>query len=73
MGVKGTAVVTAVATCPPLEEGDGRRITGVFRHSQAVVYDLRVEGKKQPIGVTARHPFWSVDRGEWVPAGRSAC
>lgn len=29
------------------------------------VYDVRLSDGSQ-LGVTARHPVWSVDRGKWV-------
>ena len=32
------------------------------------VYDLKLESESKPIGVTATHPFWSVDREAWVSA-----
>jgi hypothetical protein len=28
--------------------------------------DLVVQGESRPIGVTPRHPLWSVDRNDWV-------
>ena len=31
--------------------------------------DLRLTGLPEPIGTTATHPFWSLDRGGWTPAG----
>jgi hypothetical protein len=34
------------------------------------VYDLTLEGEERPIGVTGRHPFWSGDRNQWVPANQ---
>lgn len=42
-------------------------MTGWFHHWRGVVYDLWVQGEDKPIRVTARHPFWSVDRQAWVP------
>jgi hypothetical protein len=65
MGVEGSAEVLAVVPCPPLEEGEGRLVTGTFRHTSGEVYDLKLESESMPIGVTATHPFWSVDRNGW--------
>ena len=49
--------------------GVGNLVTGTFRHISDDVIDLTVEGQDKPIGVTNSHPFWSVDRQEFVPAG----
>ncbi len=68
MGVEGLAEVLAIEPCPPLEEGEGRLVTGTFRHTSGEVYDLKLESESKPIGVTATHPFWSLDREEWVSA-----
>ncbi|QJW92535.1 hypothetical protein FTUN_0031 [Frigoriglobus tundricola] len=32
------------------------------------MYDVGVEGESGPLGATAAHPIWSVDRSAWVPA-----
>ena len=44
-------------------------VTGRFRHSRGTLLDLHLEGQTAPLGVTARHPIWSLDRAAWVPAG----
>ena len=49
--------------------GIGNLVTGTFKHISDDVIDLVVEGQTKPIGVTNSHPFWSVDREEFVPAG----
>jgi hypothetical protein len=69
VGVRGEAVVEAVGPCPEVARGPGRLVTGTFRRSQARVVDMHVGGEPSPVGVTPRHPFWSVDRNGWVPAG----
>jgi hypothetical protein len=66
MGVEGYAVVTAVEPCPPLEEGEGQLVTGIFEHRASHVLDLLVEGEPEPLGVTPTHLVWSVDRQDWV-------
>ena len=48
--------------------GPGRVVLGTFHHSAGDVCDVRQSDGTQ-LGVTARHPVWSVDRGEWVPVG----
>ena len=58
----------AVEPCPPVEAGPGRVVTAEFQFSQGEVFHLWVAGEPGPIKVTERHPFWSVDREDWVPA-----
>ncbi len=69
MGAVGPARITAVAPCPPIEEGKGRIVTGRFIHQAANVIDLKISGLDDPIGTTDTHPFWSEDRHAFVPAG----
>ena len=68
MGAVGTFRVVAVEPCPAIESGPGRVVTGVFRHSAVLVYNLWVAGEPGPVGVTPGHPFWSPDRHAWVAA-----
>lgn len=71
LGAQGPAMVTAIDPCPPVDKPQpGRRmVTGTFRHSAANVVDLQVGSESESFGVTDNHPFWSVDRGEFVEAG----
>ena len=72
MGAEGPAEVIAIASCPPLESANepGRRlVTSVFRHTSNDVVDLQLQGPDTPIGTTSNHPFWSVDREAFIPAG----
>ena len=66
MGACGQAEVLAIEPCSSLEEGEGRLVTGTFKHTSGEVYDLKLESEF--IGVTTMHPFWSVDREAWVSA-----
>ena len=68
---RGTARVVEIAPCPPIEElTPGHRVvTGTFVTTEGRVLDLRLEGADESLGTTATHPFWSVDRQCWVPAG----
>ena len=68
MGARGFARVVAIEPCPPLGQGAGRLVTGTFRHTSGEVYDLKLASETKPIGVTASHPFWSLDRNAWVSA-----
>ncbi len=68
----GSALVTYFGPCPPIESDDGTGrplITGTFKHTSATVIDLQILGEPEPIGTTANHPFWSVDRNRYVAAG----
>ena len=49
-------------------------MTATFHHSSGDVIDLVVademdQGEHETIGTTGNHPFWSVDRQEFVQAG----
>jgi hypothetical protein len=61
----------------------GSVVTATFHHSSGDVIDLMVEDEgvsqpssfrphssKETIGTTSNHPFWSVDRQEYVQAGQ---
>ena len=69
MGVVGWARVTDVDADVEIEQGAGNIVTGVFAHMASSTLDLTVEGQTVPIGCTANHPFWSVDRQDFVDAG----
>jgi len=66
--IDGDARVVTLGPCPRIHDIDGRVVTSVFRHHSANVLDLRIEGLDEPIGTTANHPFFSVDRAEFVRA-----
>ncbi len=71
MGARGFARVIEIKPLPPVsmkgsENINSRRVTGRFRHSSGDVYDLKLAAESEPLGVTGTHPFWSVDRREWV-------
>jgi hypothetical protein len=67
MSAVGWFQVLAVGACLPLEPGEGRLTTGVFRHSRGIVWDLEVEGESRALRGTGTHPVWSPDREMWVP------
>ncbi len=73
MGAVGDAQVTYIGPCPPIEPGDGGAVvTGTFKHqadaSNKVIH-LQLEDQSELTGVTDNHPYWSVDRQQFVPAG----
>jgi hypothetical protein len=72
MGAVGAAVVTHIGPCPDIKAGDGQVVTGKFVHqadakSHAVA--ISFEDQNEPVCVTANHPIWSLDRGEFVAVG----
>jgi hypothetical protein len=78
MGIMGPALVKSIGPCPPSKPNTAkppppgqkyRPVTGTFKTTNAVVLNLFVEGLSEPIGATASHPFYSVDRKRWVAAG----
>ena len=68
--IDGLAEVTAIRPCPPIAEGEGRVVTGRFvtRDVTNVVRITLATGTE--IRATDVHPFWSIDREDWVPAGK---
>ncbi len=71
MGARGFARVLEINPCPELPTPGicldrSQFVTGTFCHSSGDVYDLKLKSEKQPLGVTATHPFWSADRQDWV-------
>lgn len=70
MGATGTAVVTGIAPCPLIGDGDGNVVTATFSHPPSTtVLDVIIEGESSPIGVTDNHLFWSPAREAFVPIG----
>ncbi len=73
MGAVGEAEVVRIGPCPPIQPGDGGAVvTGRFKHeadANSGVVHLELEDQIEPTGVTDNHPYWSVDRREFIPAG----
>jgi hypothetical protein len=67
-GLDGPATVLAIDPCPTLPPGPGRVVTGTFTHIRDGILALQLDGDQEPIGVTANHPIFSVDRNAFVPA-----
>ncbi|MFN0197435.1 MAG: hypothetical protein ACKVT0_11880 [Planctomycetaceae bacterium] len=64
-------LVKSIRACPEIEpdDGTGRRVvTAIYRHLARDLIDVQIEGEPEPIGCTPGHPFWSVNRDEFVPA-----
>jgi hypothetical protein len=71
MGAVGDAEVLNILPCPPIQPGTGAVVTGKFVHEAdgTNVIALRLEGQSEPTGVTDNHPYWSIDRQAFIPAG----
>ncbi|MFO0945669.1 MAG: AHH domain-containing protein [Planctomycetota bacterium] len=72
MGAVGDAKVTYLGDCPPITPGVGSVVTGKFVHQadeKSNVLEIQIEGDKNPVGVTANHPYWSEDRQDFIPVG----
>ena len=44
-------------------------VTGRFRHVSDDVLSVRLSDQPAALGVTAQHPVYSLDRGDFVAAG----
>jgi hypothetical protein len=71
MGAFGDAEVVSIDPCPPIQPGTGNVITGRFIHEvePGEVIELRFSGQPEATRVTKNHPYWSVDREDFIPAG----
>jgi len=67
-GIDGDAFIATIGPCPPIRPGAGNVVTGTFRHHNAHIIDLQIEGQDSPIGTTPNHKFWSADRLAFVRA-----
>ena len=70
MGVLGWATLVAIDNQVEIKDGPGNVVTGTFAHVSDNVMDLQLEGQTKPIGCTSNHPFWSVNRQDFVEAGQ---
>ena len=69
MGVVSWATPTNVDEKVDVHEGAGNVVTGTFAHIADDAVNLVVEDQAESIGCTDNHPFWSVDRQVFIPAG----
>ncbi len=71
MGVAGPAKVLSIGPCPPIQERQPglQIVTGTFKHKAKLVLHLHLKGLDKPIGGTPNHPIYSLDRGDFIPAG----
>jgi len=74
LGLSDEALLLSVGPAPQItgKRDKARVVTATFHHSSGDVIDLVVDGSKgdrETFGTTSNHPFWSVDRQEYVQAG----
>jgi hypothetical protein len=69
MGAIGWAQLLSINDDFEIKSGNGNVVTGKFIHTSNNVIDLKIEGQDAPIGCTDNHPFWSVDRQDYINAG----
>jgi Pretoxin HINT domain len=71
--VKGLAYVRAIEACPVIADGSGSVVTARFATRSvdmiASVEIMGADGAIEVIEGTPNHPFWSLDRNDWVPLG----
>jgi len=66
-GAVGEAEVLYLGPCPEIKPGRGSVITATFKHeSDGNLFDLRLAGQAEATIVTGNHPYWSLDRAEYV-------
>lgn len=73
MGAVGDAYVQAILPCPTIQKGEGNVITGIFSHEadpDTRILSVTFSDGTFLKGVTDNHPFWSVDRNEFVAIGK---
>jgi hypothetical protein len=73
MGAVGDAYVEAIVPCPPIQKGPGNVVTGVFAHEadpDTKILSVTFANGAYIKGVTDNHPFYSVDRDDFVEVGQ---
>jgi len=70
LGLQGPCQVVGVEPCPTHLAGPATGIvTGTIARPAPEIIELHLDSVPEPIGTTASHPFWSLDRRGWVEAG----
>jgi hypothetical protein len=68
--IAGRALVTSIEACPAMAAGSGSVVTGRFITRQvntiARAEIAGVDGTIEIVEGTPTHPFWSVDRNDWI-------
>ena len=74
-GANGAARVVSICACPEIKQGLGEVVISTFAHPAShdilnvKIGDPTDDAKAETIGVTANHPFWSVEKNAFVPIG----
>ena len=70
LGIARPAEIVSIGPCPPIAEGEVRVVTARFvtRDPRNLVRVTLANGTE--IRAIDVHPVWSLDREEWVPAGK---
>lgn len=71
MGLRGPATVCSIEPCPATASGPlAGMVTGTFATEKAKTVSVYLESLTEPIGATASHPFFSLDRRAWTAAAQ---
>ena len=65
MGIEGYGEVISIGNSPEIASGPGCVVTGRFRHVSDDVLSVRLSDQSAALGVTAQHPVYSLDRGDF--------
>ena len=71
MAISGQATVVEIGKANfqiNREVNDKRPVIGKFSNKTDGIFRLYFEGLEKSLGITAKHPIWSVSRGRWVDA-----
>ena len=69
-GAIGAAKVISIDACPKIKPGLGKVVISTFAHPAShAILNVKIgnDAKAETIGVTANHPFWSVEHNAFVP------
>jgi hypothetical protein len=68
MGYGGDVLVLNVEDDVQVADGPGCVVMTTYSQADASVRELHFEGTAEPVHATAPHPFFSLDRHDWVAA-----
>src|SRR5262249_32981190 len=72
MGYGGDVLVLDVEDDVHIADGPGCVVMTMSSQADASVQELRFDGTAEPVHATAPHPFFSLDRNDWVAASELA-
>lgn len=68
--VTGPATIIRVDSCScDFSHLVGGFVSGIIKRRAPETIELTLDVSSEPIGTTMAHPFWSIDRADWIPAG----